>query len=93
MLGERIERRGEAMRLKVQDLGAGAHPSERVVKIETQNGPARLVVDAGSILGDMVEVGHPVAVKNGHYLVELPRETYSGDWRVWVARESVSEMV
>jgi hypothetical protein len=72
------------MRVRIEEIGAGQHPSEKVVKIETIDGPEQLVVDRRSIERRSLEVGYPVGTNNGHLLVELPRETFRGAWRVWV---------
>lgn len=72
------------MRVKIEEIGTGQHPSEKVVKIETTEGPEQLVVDQRSIEQHSLDVGFPVGQHNGHFLVELPRETSRGAWRVWV---------
>ncbi len=78
------------MRVKIEEIGAGQHPSEKVVKIETNDGPEQLVVDQRSIENQTLDVGYPVGQHNGHFLVELPRETFRGAWRVWVDRAIVT---
>jgi hypothetical protein len=76
------------MRVKVDEVGKGLHSSEVVVQIETAEGePQRLVVDRRSIVDGTIEVGYPVRRDNGHYLIELPRETIDGSWRVWVSKD------
>jgi hypothetical protein len=76
------------MRIKVDEVGKGLHPSEVVAQIETaEEGPQRLVVDRRSIVDGTIEVGYPVRRDNGYYLIELPRETIGGSWRVWVAKD------
>jgi hypothetical protein len=78
------------MRVKVEEVGKGLHPSEVVVQIQTvEGGPERLVVDRRSIVEGTIEVGYPVRRDNGYYLIELPRETIGGSWRVWVPKETV----
>lgn len=75
------------MRLKVEQIGKGLHPNEAVVAITTTTGTERLVVPRQSISGDSIEVAWPIRTKeDGSALVELPRETQSGAWRVWVPR-------
>jgi len=37
-----------------------------------------------------LEIGYPVGRDEENYLVELPRETSRGFWRVWVAKDKVS---
>jgi hypothetical protein len=78
------------MRVKVREVGAGLHPSEAVVEIQTVGGTEKLVVDRKSIRDKTVFVGwRPVAEKKGQWLIELPRETMSGTWRVWVKHNEI----
>jgi hypothetical protein len=76
------------MRVKVDEVGKGLHSSEVVVQIQTAEGePQRLVVDRRSIVNGTIEIGYPVRRDNGYYLIELPRETIGGSWRVWVSKD------
>ena len=77
------------MRLKVEELGQGLHPSEAVVSIPTVQGPQELVVNRQAIRHSALEVGYPVAVMGDRYLVELPAETNDGASRVWVKQENL----
>jgi hypothetical protein len=79
------------MRVKIEEVGSGQHPSEEVVKVETRDGPEQLIVDKRSIREHSLDVGFPVGQHNGHFLVELPRETFRGAWRVWVEKGIVVE--
>lgn len=84
----------EAMRIKVDIVGEGLHPSETVVAIETKSGTEELVLDSKSLAESSFEAGWPVAHSNGFYLVELPRETARGARRVWVpTRNALREKV
>lgn len=79
------------MRVKVTEVGRGGHPSEVMVAVATTEGEERLVVHRRSIKeGDTLEIGYPINQKDQRYLVELPRETLKGLWRVWVPHESVT---
>jgi hypothetical protein len=79
-----------SMRVKIRQIGRGLHPSETVVEIQTVRGPERLVVDRQSIQEETIFAGwRPVAEKRGQWLIELPRETMSGTWRVWVRRNEI----
>jgi hypothetical protein len=74
------------MRLKVEKIGEGLHPSEVVVSVNSKDGPISLVLDPSIIFeDDTVNVGWPVATDDKFFLVELPRETMNGSWRIWVA--------
>jgi hypothetical protein len=81
----------DSMRVKVQTNGPGLHPSEVVVQVETSEGLQNLVVDHRSVdvETDSLEVGSPLARKGDTWLVELPRETMGGNWRVWVNRDAL----
>lgn len=76
------------MRVRIRDLRRGIqglHPNEAIAVINTLTGPEELVVFTTGDL-DSIEVGYPVAVNDGNFLVELPSETSKGAWRVWVSR-------
>ena len=77
------------MHLMVEEVGKGLHPSEVVVAINTSEGPERLVVDKRSIKGGFLTVGYPIDDRGDEFLVELPRETTTGSWRVWVGKDNV----
>jgi hypothetical protein len=78
------------MRLKVIEIGTALHPSEVVVEIRTASGPERLAIDRRSIQNASIFVGwRALAEKRGQCLIELPRETMSGAWRVWVKRNEI----
>lgn len=79
------------MRVKVQKVGRGSHPSEVMVSVRTVEGEERLVVHKRSLHDDStLEIGYPINEENSNYLVELPRETLKGEWRVWVPDTLVS---
>jgi hypothetical protein len=76
------------MRVKVHELWAGMHPSEVLVEVLTADGGAEEVfLDRRSIKNGSVLIGYPVGSRDGHFLIELPRETARGCWRVWVSPE------
>jgi hypothetical protein len=79
------------MRVKIRKIGRGLHPSEAVVEIQTASGGSeRLTVDQKSIRNGTIFVGwRPIAEKRKQWLIELPRETMSGTWRVWVDRTNI----
>ena len=82
--------RGDTMRLRVERLSEGPGPGEFVVGVTTSTGATEQVVVYG-MEDDTIEVGHPLASDETKRLVELPRESLSGKWRVWVPRDSVIE--
>jgi hypothetical protein len=82
---------GGFMRVKVQEVGAGLHPSEKIVEVKTANGRERLVVDRRAVHNASLSIGSPIARKKNLWLIELPRETFDGQWRVWVKRDMLVE--
>jgi hypothetical protein len=77
-------------RVRVEVVGEGQHPSERVVVITTADGSReRVIVDRDSIEDSMIDIGFPVGGDEDRLLVELPRETINGAWRVWMRRADV----
>lgn len=78
------------MRVKVRTIGKGLHPSEVVVEVQTVGGIEQLVVDKRAVRSNSISVGAPLRWDEGRQLVELPRETTSGQWRIWVKPETLS---
>lgn len=70
-------------------LATGPGPSERVVAIETIDGKEEIVLHSSAMVSqDQFEVGI-LGYENDRVLVELPRESASGRWRVWVPKASL----
>lgn len=81
---------GDFMRVKVKRVGKGLHPNEVVVEVKTTAGTERLVIDKRALHANSLSVGAPIQEKQGQALVELPRETMTGSWRVWVKKDKLS---
>lgn len=77
------------MRVKVERVSRGLHPSEVVVAVTTKSGKEELAVDGRSLQDSTLGIGWPVGQEDGYYLVELPNETFRGFWRVWVPKTDV----
>ncbi len=81
-------------RVKVEVLGEGQHPSERMIAVTSATGEIEnVIVDRRSIEDDTIDVGYPVGSEDGAYLIELPRETTTGQWRIWVKKSDVLDGV
>ena len=75
--------------MKFNALAMGPGPSEKIVEIDTSNGKEEVVLHSSSIVQqDKFEVGM-VGVENDKALIELPRESSSGRWRVWVPKAAL----
>ncbi len=79
------------MNLKIHQVGNGFYPQEVLVEIRSIEGEKRMLIDKRALDGESVKVGSPITIKDGiNYLVELPRETTAGEWRVWVAADQLA---
>ena len=80
-------------RVKVRTVGDGQHPSEAVVSVTTAEGKQEeLIVDKRSVEKEgWLRIGYPLRSEAGQYLIELPRETVRGSWRVWVRENQVEQ--
>jgi hypothetical protein len=77
------------MRLKVEESGKSLHPSEVAIVVKTIDGQERLVVSRRSIENGTIQIGWPLGENDKAVLVELPRETQTGAWRVWVSKDQL----
>jgi hypothetical protein len=78
------------MRVKTERQEAGPIPSETVVAIRTTSGSVEeAIVDVTQVDANSVEVGF-IEQRGNDVLVELPRETLRGRWRLWVPRSAVA---
>lgn len=72
-----------------ESLSDGLIPSEAVVSIRTADGDEEeVVVDRAVVADNKLQVAQ-IGVSNGRVLVELPRESASGRWRLWVPSENL----
>ena len=79
------------MRLKIKQEANGVHPNEVVISVQTCDGLERLVVHKRSLESETIEIGYPIGSFEDRYLVELPRETMRGLWRIGVKKALVLE--
>jgi hypothetical protein len=77
------------MKVRIERLGEGLHPSEEMIAIATSDGREEMAVDKAHLQGDELDIGWPVGTNGDLYLIELPNETFRGTWRVWVPRDSL----
>jgi hypothetical protein len=65
-------------------LSHGPGPSESIVEIKTTDGRVEVVVDDGFLQDGELLIRRIVQRAKNKALVELPQETTTGRWRVWV---------
>jgi hypothetical protein len=72
------------MRVACKTVMEGPGPNEAVVVICTRGSrEEEVIVDKSAIVVGTIEVGF-IAGYDSSCLVELPRESVSGKWRIWV---------
>lgn len=74
------------LKIKVIVVGVGQHKNERIIIVPTNNGVVETIVHVRSLEGDLIDVYMPLNENDDEFLVELPHETVSGSWRVWVPK-------
>ena len=78
------------MRLRVEHLADGPGPGEVVIAVTTASGSKeQVVVHWTAVEKDTIEIGYPIRHSKDKLLVELPRESASGRWRLWVSPELI----
>ena len=78
------------MRLKCHVLMRGPGPSETTIAISTADGSEEVVVDAALIHDGGLEISRVLERTKDRALVELPPESATGRWRVWVPRSALA---
>ena len=73
------------MLVRYMEKSAGPGPSEVIVEIKTSAGTVEKVVVHDSLLSDDKVMVEKVHQEDDRILVELPRESAAGNWRIWVA--------
>jgi hypothetical protein len=76
------------IRVKITHRETGPIPSETLVRIPTTTGTEEVIVHNSQASDDTVEAGF-IGAEADRVLIELPRETVSGRWRVWVPKTAV----
>ncbi len=76
-------------KVKCNDVVDGFMPAEKIARIQTADGRIENVaVSVQSISGDKL-LASEIGREEGKVLVELPRESASGRWRIWVKESSI----
>jgi hypothetical protein len=80
------------MFVRCESVDRGPGPSDKYVTVKTNSGDIEEVIVHTSFVRDkMMEIA-PVSSRNGSaVLIELPSETVSGSWRIWVPKDSLQQ--
>lgn len=81
---EAIRLEEESVLVRYMDKAAGPGPGEVIVEIETSAGTVEEVVVHDSLLRNNKVMVEKVHQEENKVLVELPRESAAGNWRIWV---------
>lgn len=79
-------------RIAVENVEEGLHPSELAVFLRTADGTVEEVAVDHQLVEENQLRAYPVGQERNRVLVELPRETISGAWRIWMPRASVFDL-
>lgn len=76
-------------KVKVERVSDGRIPSEKIARVMTADGiEEEVFVAPEQIEGNCIFVPE-VAVEGDRVLVELPQESSSGRWRLWINRQNI----
>lgn len=67
----------------------GLVPAEKIARIEAADGGVEEVLVSNRNLSDGNLMASEIGRDGGNVLVELPRESTSGRWRIWVKENAV----
>jgi len=77
------------LRVKLESATPGPGPSETVVSIQTAAGHTEEVVVHESLVSGRTLAVSKLGTDEGLVLIELPRESVVGNWRIWVTAEMI----
>lgn len=72
---------------KIED---GLMPAEKIVSVENADGQIEEVSVSTSSISENRLLAFEIGRHEGRVLVELPRESASGRWRIWVSENAVA---
>ncbi len=77
------------MKILCENIEDGLIPSEKVARLLTADGrQEEVVVSPSSLMGNML-CASEVSREGNKVLVELPRESSSGKWRLWIDKSKL----
>lgn len=69
----------------------GLIPAEKIARIEDADGRTEEVTVSTKNLSGNRLLASEIGRREGNVLLELPRESASGRWRIWVKESSIGE--
>lgn len=77
------------MLIRSRRVVEGPGPSEVVVEVKTVTGTEEVVVQEDNLRDGNLEIGRVLGIRDGKALIELPRESTTGKWRLWIPESEV----
>ena len=71
------------------DIVEGLMPKEKIARIEVADGTTEEVSVSTNDISDDKLLASEIGRRKGNVLVELPRESASGRWRIWVKKSAL----
>ncbi len=71
------------------DVSEGLMPNEKIARFENADGRSEEVAVSSRNIQDNKLMAFEIGRSEGKVLVELPRESASGRWRIWVKESSI----
>lgn len=69
--------------IKLTNVEIGPGPNEQVVNIRTTDGVEQLITSGSQVVGNHIQAAS-IMKEGSRVLIQLPSESMSGRWRVWV---------
>jgi hypothetical protein len=87
----RKQKAGDAMQTKLNsNIVDGLMPAEKIARIQDVDGKIEEVtVSTNNLSDNKFLMASEIGRNAGNVLVELPRESASGRWRMWVKESSI----
>jgi hypothetical protein len=70
-------------------VSEGLMPTEKIAQIETADGKSEAVAVSSENIRENRLMAFEIGRREGKVLVELPRESTSGRWRIWVKESAI----
>jgi hypothetical protein len=77
------------IRVLSSNISDGLMPAEKIARVETADGEIEEVSVSVKDIKDNKLMASEIGRREGRVLLELPRESASGRWRIWVKAAAV----
>jgi len=78
------------IKVSTNTVSEGLIPAEKIARVQLADGQIEEVSVSVKDIADDKLIASEIGRREGKVLVELPRESASGRWRVWVNEKAVT---